>query len=192
MQNKKNRKWKYWTGSCVLSLGLLCLAPSVYAAGKMSYVYDANNRMISASTSEGVIYNYEYDNNGNLLRITKSLPSAIGKLESVTYISSGKVSIKGWALDKSGVKSIQIYIGGRLPYLMGEATYGKQRDDILKAYPTYANGNAGYEFIFTNFPTSPGTYTIKVVQIGNDGTQKEYSKDIVVPEVSTNPQPPDM
>ncbi|MGG4132651.1 hypothetical protein ABEW19_30865, partial [Paenibacillus illinoisensis] len=103
------------------------------------------------------------------------------------------VSIKGWALDKSGVKSIQIYLGtGRVPILVGEATYGKQRDDILKAYPAYSNGNAGYEYTITNFPTTPGTYTIKVVQIGNDGTQKEYLKDIVVPEVSTNPKPPEM
>ncbi|MDK8193127.1 Ig-like domain-containing protein [Paenibacillus sp. UMB7766-LJ446] len=189
MQNSKKRKWKYWVGSCVLGLGVLCLASSVQAAGKMTYVYDANNRMTSATTSEGIKYNYEYDKNGNLLRITQNMPQAIGKLESVTYISSGKVSIKGWALDKSGVKSIQIYLG-RIP--MGDATYGKQRDDILKAYPAYSNSNAGYEYTFTNFPTTPGTYTIKVVQIGNDGTQKEYLKDIVIPEVSTNPQPPDM
>ena len=175
----------------MLSLGVLCLASSVQAAGKITYVYDANNRMTSATTSEGVIYNYEYDKNGNLLRITQSMPQAIGKLESLTYISSGKVSIKGWALDKSGVKSIKIY-EGRFPYLVGEATYGKQRDDILKAYPAYANGNAGYEYTITNFPTTPGTYTIKVVQIGNDGTQKEYLKDIVIPEASTNPPPADM
>ena len=104
MENGKKRKWKYWGGSSVLSLGLLCLASSVQAA-----VYDANNRMTSATTSEGVIYTYEYDKNGNVLRITQSMPQAIGKLESLTYISSGKVSIKGWALDKSGVKSIKIY-----------------------------------------------------------------------------------
>lgn len=75
----KNGKWKKWAIMCSMGFGLLCLASSVQAAGKMTYVYDSNNRMVSATTSDGITYTYKYDNNGNLVEITKSMPQTIGK-----------------------------------------------------------------------------------------------------------------
>ncbi|MFC9711768.1 RHS repeat domain-containing protein [Paenibacillus sp. NPDC056933] len=70
MQNKA--KWKRWTGACVLGLGILCMASSVQAAGKTTYVYDSNNRLTSVTKANGKIYTYQYDTNGNLLKIVQS------------------------------------------------------------------------------------------------------------------------
>jgi len=70
LQNKG--KWTRWTGACVLGLGILFMASSVDAAGKTIYVYDANNRLTSVTTASGKVYTYQYDTNGNLLKIVQS------------------------------------------------------------------------------------------------------------------------
>ncbi|GGH61432.1 hypothetical protein GCM10008014_36870 [Paenibacillus silvae] len=70
-QKCKARKWKKWTGVCLLAAGLLCMAFPVQAAGKTIYTYDANNRLTSVTTANGKVYIYQYDTNGNLLNIVQ-------------------------------------------------------------------------------------------------------------------------
>lgn len=73
-------------------------------------------------------------------------------LSTLSYIESLKNGdvvndnfyISGWAINKIGIKSVKIYIDGKL---FGEATYGYKRNDIAIAYSNYKNSaNSGYMF----------------------------------------------
>ncbi|MED4228168.1 hypothetical protein [Neobacillus cucumis] len=55
----------------------------------------------------------------------------------------GTSNVSGWFLDMTGVSKIDILVDGSLA---GQAVYSDSRPDVLKAYPQYHNGNAGFHF----------------------------------------------
>ncbi|SCH20641.1 N-acetylmuramoyl-L-alanine amidase [Romboutsia sp. 1001713B170207_170306_H8] len=81
---------------------------------------------------------------------------------------SSYMEIRGWALNASGVKSVNIYMNNKF---MGSATTGGSRPDVNAAYPGYTNGeNSGYQLIVPTVNLITGVYNIKVVVTGNDGS----------------------
>src|SRR5438094_578450 len=61
--------------------------------------------------------------------------STIGWIDNPTTESviSNEVIVSGWALDRVGVREVELKINGRsVP-----ARYGMQRPDVTKAYPDY-------------------------------------------------------
>ena len=73
---------------------------------------------------------------------------------------TGNYNVSGWFLDASGVQSIEVFVDGNL---VGQAIYGDARTDVLKAYPQFNNGNAGYHYALdtTQFADGPHTVTVK-------------------------------
>lgn len=88
------------------------------------------------------------------------------------------ISVSGWALNASGVKSVKIYLNDKI---IGQATLGLTRLDVDKAYPGYKGGTtSGYSYLISKSLLSTGSYVIKAEQIGYDGTVLTLSKTISV------------
>ena len=89
-------------------------------------------------------------------------------LETKDITSSDKdITIKGWAISKSNISAIKVYINDKL---IGNATLGISRPDVKNAYPSYPNAEkSGYSLNFNTSNLSNGTYKIKVVYEGSKG-----------------------
>lgn len=85
-----------------------------------------------------------------------------------SYITNS-VTILGWSLNTSGVKSVQVYINGNK---VGDATIGIERDDVnnsVNKSGVYKNGaNCGFSYKINTSAYAPGTYNIKVLSTGNN------------------------
>lgn len=108
------------------------------------------------------------DNNGN---VSEDLPM-VGEIDSPEEeneeILSDKILIEGWALNKSGVKEVKVYLDDEF---ISNAKIGLAREDIQTAYPKYDNSiNSGYECEVDLSKYPNGNKTIKIDAIGNDGT----------------------
>ena len=84
-------------------------------------------------------------------------------------IKDDKISISGWALNPSGVKKVQAYVGEKL---LSETQTNIYRGDVQAVYPQYGkNYNCGFKITdidLTEIP--PGNTVIEVRQVGNDGS----------------------
>ena len=79
-----------------------------------------------------------------------------------------QLTVSGWSLNGYGVKKVQVYIDNSNET---DASIGKARLDVNKAYPNYYGGGAsGYSCTLKFKPMSDGMHTIKVVSTGNDGS----------------------
>jgi beta-N-acetylglucosaminidase len=87
-----------------------------------------------------------------------------------SYITNS-VTISGWSLNTSGVKSVQVYINGNK---VGNAATGIERDDVNSAFNksgVYKNGlNSGFSLKINTSTYSPGNYTVTVLSTGNNWT----------------------
>ena len=100
--------------------------------------------------------------------------------------SGGSITIKGWAISKSNISSIKIYINDKF---IGNATLGISRPDVKNVYPSYPNvENSGYSLSFDSSNLSIGTYKIKVVYEGSKGNSisSEGTLEIVKMQNSNN------
>ncbi|EJT5915339.1 hypothetical protein N2W46_002694, partial [Clostridium perfringens] len=52
-------------------------------------------------------------------------------------IENNKIILKGWALNASGVKEVEVYVDGKK---MPNAQIGLSRPDVNSAFPGYKNG----------------------------------------------------
>ncbi|MBU3191205.1 hypothetical protein K9O30_18375 [Clostridium bowmanii] len=81
--------------------------------------------------------------------------------------SETTLSIDGWALDPSGIKSVQVYIDNTHD---GDATLGISRPDVNTAFPGYVGGaTSGFSYTFDISSLSGGNHTITVNSIGVSG-----------------------
>lgn len=171
----RNRIMHCLTRFGAIALGLLLFSTPVSASGKSIYNYDSNGRLLSVITADGQTMEYTYDQNGNLVHVSKET-AGIGNIDTINY-EKGKVTITGWALNKSGVSSLKVYIDDQY---YGEARYGLRRDDVYNQFPSYNNRNSGFRItIDLGLSPWPVTRTVKIIQHGNDGTLKEHTKDFL-------------
>lgn len=92
--------------------------------------------------------------------------------------SSSSVLVRGWSLDYSGVKSVEVYLDG---IYKGQATIGQSRIDVGYAYPNYVNSsNSGFQYNMDIRGISAGTHTVTVRSIGLDDFVKEDSRQFRV------------
>lgn len=99
---------------------------------------------------------------------TNTLKNAIGVLDDPISGSTLRETqnIRGWFLDESGVEKIEVLVDGTLA---GQATYGDARPDVLKAYPHFNNGNAGFHYALDTTRFSDGQHTVSIRILRNNG-----------------------
>ncbi|MGL5870742.1 N-acetylmuramoyl-L-alanine amidase, partial [Clostridium chrysemydis] len=101
------------------------------------------------------------------------------KKESKVWIDSPRgtteseeVTIKGWALDSSGVDKVNLYVNGDFDK---ELASGLVRSDVNNAYPGYYDGlHSGFEGKINLNKYPKGSINLKVEVIHRDGS-KQYS-----------------
>ena len=83
---------------------------------------------------------------------------------------SGSFTISGWALNLSGVKSIEVYVDGEKA---ADGTFGvSQRTDVIKAYPQFTGlENCEFNALFNTAQFANGTHKMTVYATGYDGMQ---------------------
>jgi beta-N-acetylglucosaminidase len=97
---------------------------------------------------------------------------------SASSLVRGNVSVNGWALNPSGIKSVNILVDG---VLRGQAGIGYERVDVNSVFPGYPGGDrSGYGYIVDTSTLSAGVHTIQVQAIGNNGTKSVQSLPINV------------
>lgn len=87
----------------------------------------------------------------------------------------GKVDIKGWALNSSGIKDVEIYVDGKYE---GTTNCNLATADLKSEYPQYPNAaNSGYDYTIS---LNNGVHSIEVCSVGNDGNKisKEESVNV--------------
>jgi|GEM_PF-2853746 len=80
------------------------------------------------------------------------------------YSSGNTIDIKGWSLNSSGTKAVDVWIDGKYVKTLDCIL---PRPDVKNAFPQYQNAeNSGYDYKTT---LSNGAHKIRVYNIGNDG-----------------------
>nr|WP_279290131.1 Ig-like domain-containing protein [Clostridium cibarium] len=83
-------------------------------------------------------------------------------------VAGNKLSISGWAINPSGVKSVEVFVDGKSK---GNATYGIARPDVKAVYTNYLNADkSGFSANLDVSDIQGGTRTVKIRQTGIDGS----------------------
>ncbi|MFT9057337.1 MAG: Ig-like domain-containing protein [Ethanoligenens sp.] len=86
----------------------------------------------------------------------------------------GKTIISGWALNTSGINRVDVYAydSQGIPHSLGSVPSDQliARGDVQTAFPQYNTLNSGYIVKVDITQLVPGTYTLAVAGIGNDGS----------------------
>lgn len=98
--------------------------------------------------------------------------AAIGNIDPIRPEGpvSGTVTIRGWALDRQGVRRVRVLIDG---IDVGNASYGHVRPEVTDLYPGFPNSSApGFVFSLdtTDFADGRhvGTFIVRDVRDGDD------------------------
>ena len=82
-------------------------------------------------------------------------------------ISGNSINIKGWTVNKFGIKNVQVIMDGKF---LIKAQYNISRPDVNAAMPGYPSGvNSGFTSSISA-PSIPGNHTITINAVGNDGS----------------------
>ncbi|MBK8475589.1 MAG: hypothetical protein IPL39_04570 [Opitutaceae bacterium] len=82
-------------------------------------------------------------------------------------------TVSGWFLNSGGVDKIEVLLDSKV---VGTATYGLGRADVLKSYPGYGNGNAGFRFLLDTATMEARSYTLALRAIAKDGTSTTFAQ----------------
>jgi|GEM_PF-2167957 len=140
---------------------------------------------LSLSNGTHTIKTYNIGNDGKVISkevsVTVNAPGNNSKLEpkmdlgienGQTYTSSD-VDVKGWALNESGVKAVDLYVDGKYTKTLN---CNLSTPDVYAQFSNYEDSaNCGYEYTLS---LSNGSHTIKTYDIGNDG--KVISKEVTI------------
>lgn len=106
-----------------------------------------------------------------------------------TSKTSGIICIRGWAVSRSKIIKIRIFIDGTYH---GDAFYGFVRHDIAKGYPKYKDPlHSGFSFRLSTSKLTPGIHSIKIIATASDRTSAtlEGQIDVTHGEPKTSPEP---
>ncbi|MBW9144833.1 N-acetylmuramoyl-L-alanine amidase [Clostridium sp. CM027] len=92
--------------------------------------------------------------------------------------------IGGWALNKSSMKEVDVYIDG---VYKGKADYGLNRPDVNSAYNGYPNGEkSGFNFVSSLSDLSIGKHSVKVTSVGNDLSEASVERSFDLQKLNPN------
>jgi hypothetical protein len=98
--------------------------------------------------------------------IPTAVPGTLGAVDAPVNNATiaGDYTVSGWFLDLQGVNTVQIVVDGSY---VASATKGISRPDVLAAYPSFSNANAGFSYVLNTKNYTNGTHTITVNMIDN-------------------------
>lgn len=98
------------------------------------------------------------------------LVSNIESLRNNQVITGNSISISGWSLNPSGMKSVNIYVNGTLST---QVTNFYERKDVSSAFPLYKNSsNSGFSTSISTTSLKDGNNVLKFEYVGNDNSKK--------------------
>jgi N-acetylmuramoyl-L-alanine amidase len=112
--------------------------------------------------------------------ITVQKPQSIMWIDTPTYGQSitGDTNVKGWALNPSGVREVDIIVDGQN---IGTASIGLSRPDVAAVYPGYINGaQSGFSYTLSTSSLQAGGHSLAVKAVGNDGSSMTKTVSITV------------
>lgn len=90
-------------------------------------------------------------------------------------ITNNDVTVRGWAIDGTGLKSTEVYLNDKL---MGIATLNNKRPDIVNVFPSYDDSeNSGFTYNIRKDLLTDGKYMLKVKFTFNSGRVIESVKE---------------
>lgn len=93
-------------------------------------------------------------------------------------ITANTLYIRGWALNKSGIDKINIYIDN---VLKGSTKLTLNRPDVEKAYPKYPNAlTSGYETYIDVSGIDGGRKVLTIEEVGKDGSINKRDRIITL------------
>ena len=101
-----------------------------------------------------------------------------------TMSNTTELLVRGWALNKSGIKEVKIYLSDSF---IGSAEIGKSRPDVRNVYKQYKDADkSGYEYKIDASKLGTGSKKIRVQAIGNDGIKEESSITVNLAKLTPN------
>ena len=102
------------------------------------------------------------------MRLEVDKPAMSGDV--VTETVTGRLTIEGWALARSGIRAIDAFLDGSL---LGQAYYGTARRDVGEAFPDWSNSlRSGYIFSCPPRGLENGAHVVRLVaHAENDETK---------------------
>ena len=126
-------------------------------------------------------------NDGSYQTVTKTVNVNRAVLETKSFLDSPEenlnvttdtIRVRGWALDSSGVKSVEAFVDGKS---LGNISYGALRPDVNKVCPGYPSGdNAGFDETVNISSLSNGKKTLEIKITGNSGTVQTIKRTISI------------
>ena len=126
-------------------------------------------------------------NDGSYQTVTKTVNVNRAVLETKSFLDSPEenlnvttdtIRVRGWALDSSGVRSVEAFVDGKS---LGNISYGALRPDVNKVCPGYPSGdNAGFDEIVNISSLSNGKKTLEIKITGNSGTVQTIKRTISI------------
>ena len=126
-------------------------------------------------------------NSGTVQTIKRTISINRKSLEAKSFLDSPEenlnvttdtIRVRGWALDSSGVKSVEAFVDGKL---LGNISYGALRPDVNKVCPGYPSGdNAGFDETVNISSLSNGKKTLEIKITGNSGTVQTIKRTISI------------
>ena len=91
---------------------------------------------------------------------------------------SGRLTIEGWLLTRSGVASFEVFLDGQY---LGDAHYGLARQDVGAAFPDWPNAlRSGYAFHCPPRALRDGEHTVRLAIKSNSGVPLERIFRLIV------------
>lgn len=116
---------------------------------------------------------------------TPTQPNIIVSIEepSLNQIASGVANIRGYAVAKSGIDRVELFIDGNK---LSDIPYGSDRQDVSAAYPTYSNSlKSGFSRVYNWNKLASGSHTLIIRAFDNTGASETDTHTFTVQKFDT-------
>lgn len=104
-------------------------------------------------------------------------------VDRVAVDTSGVLHLEGWVVCLVQIQSVEAYVGDQR---IGQAEFGRVRDDVEAVWPDYPNARfSGFVLDGSVAEHGPGGRTILVRAVARTGISREVSAEVEIPEIAT-------
>ncbi len=138
-------------------------------AANAGYEYSIDNSKLK--DGKNVIKVVSKGNDGTSKEVIKEINIAkadnlIALDNPVEMVGNSNILVSGWALNKSGIKNVEVYVDGKL---VDNAIINLPRPDVLNAFKGYVGADKSGYSLKINRAISEGNHIISVKSIANNG-----------------------